>query len=1739
MGVVGGFEIDGNTVSNGGLDWDTVGTHIVDGVKDGTQYQNPGEFDNPSSWSAASGVAQPKGDITDAWVHTRTVGGTVYAYFAFQRDSNNGTVNYDVEFNQLKDTAGPPARPVRSVGDLMIDVQQHGGGDFSVAHAYTWTLKSSGAWGAGCTEVTGPAYVPAAGWCEIPVPGAAFEGATSADDLFGEGALNLSALFPAGTCSNEFGTINMRSRSSDSPSSALKDYVVADLSVPSTCGRLTINKRDPQGNPAPGATFQITPDPTPGSAAPNLSVTDGGAGDDDGAANGVIVIDPVEPGSYTVTETAPPTGMLLPPPADRTQQVSVGEAASVTVNFADPHRWLPPTLTKTAVASYAASYDWTIAKAVDQDTWQVPAGTTAKPSYTVTVTAGPEQTSDYQVVGSLSITNPNARPMVVTVTDLLSDSTACTVAGTDADAGLAGEQRTLPPGPTTLGYTCSYAAAPASLQGTNTATLTWSRAAYPQQQSDVNDPANAPQGSAVATKDYTFQRTSRTDESVTVTDSRQGALGTLAWDDVWALPGHQRVFDYQLELAGTPGTCTSYDNTATLTETDSGTPRTDSASVAVCVGLDLSITKTVAVAYERTYNWDVEKTGPASVFVGDDGKTTVDYQIAVEAKPTSDSKPILAGKITVSNPNDWDVTADVTDTFALNGDTYACAVTGGDDAVVPAKDTLVLDYTCTIDAGSWPDDYHGTNTAEVAWDESAYFSPHGSATYDNAVEDSETTETPAHKDIDLVDEITEAGGSPAGVTLTPATLNWVDVWNANAQHTVTIDASVQLDTGLAAGACTTYDNEVSITGTGQSSTATTEVCRPGITKSVKAEYGRTYKWKLAKTVDEDSVEIGPDGSATFHYGVTATPDGFTDGTASWSGTISVTNPSTTTALTTTVSDVSGVPGWTCAITGDPTVVVAIGDTAVVPYTCTGDVTTHPSGTNTATAAFGGKTVATQVPVSFTKVTDVDKTVTVTDPKAPSTTLGTADWGDGTQATTFEYDWTAPAGTLGVCETYDNTATITETAQTASAQVEVCREAPLTVTKTAEGTFDRTYHWTIAKAADQTTAEIRDGQSHDFHYTVDVAKDGFTDSGWEAHGVITVHNPNTYADGGIVADVTDDLSGVTGGVCTVTGGTDVELAPGATKELDYACTFQAKPASYTGTNTATASWTDPDDEPATATGSAALSLEVDDEVDKSVDVNDDKTEPGASHPLGTSTWDNGPFSYTYTVTKSGVAGTCTTYDNTAVIVQTDQSADESVELCVVRTPAAAAAVDGDFDRSYAWSITKEADQTQLQAGPDGKATARYVVSAVPGAATDSGWTAAGSVQVTNPNDFKDLSAGITVTLDVGGPATCVATGSPVTVPAGQTVDVPIACDLPDSGYVDGTATVSVAWAAGSPVVTQVPVAFVLDAETNRTVTVTDDKAGTVGAPATLGTANWNAQGQPTAFDYTLPLSATPGQCQTWTNTATIVETQQSANEQVRVCTPGQVGGVQLSMQASVKTACVTKRYGEALVTATNPISSTIAGTVRVRVGKKVRATAEVAPGLTRDLHLAGLRIGKVVRVVMDGGAVLAKAKVKGGCKVKAVAPTTGVRQAAWGGGRLLVPSAGVSAELRATATQRVPLNRTALGQAYFWQGDGEPGGPGSVLVALHSNRSGWAAGNKLPRLRKSATVQVELASGKVLTYRVTRAIARAPLNLSEKRMAELQSNLGPSQLVLTTCNRWALDGSGRYRYRSLAYAKLID
>ena len=138
-------------------------------------------------------------------------------------------------------------------------------------------------------------------------------------------------------------------------------------------------------------------------------------------------------------------------------------------------------------------------------------------------------------------------------------------------------------------------------------------------------------------------------------------------------------------------------------------------------------------------------------------------------------------------------------------------------------------------------------------------------------------------------------------------------------------------------------------------------------------------------------------------------------------------------------------------------------------------------------------------------------------------------------------------------------------------------ADLTVSKTAAAAFTRTYVWDITKNVDASRANIADGASATFNYTVGVTHTS-TDSAWAVSGKITVSNPNAFAVAGV--DITDAIDN--GGSCAVTGGTNVTVPANGSATVDYICTFASNPGA--GTNTATATWNK--DTYYTLTGSAS-------------------------------------------------------------------------------------------------------------------------------------------------------------------------------------------------------------------------------------------------------------------------------------------------------------------------------------------------------------------------------------------------------------------------------------------------------------------------------------------------------------------------------------------------------------------------
>ncbi len=103
------------------------------------------------------------------------------------------------------------------------------------------------------------------------------------------------------------------------------------------------------------------------------------------------------------------------------------------------------------------------------------------------------------------------------------------------------------------------------------------------------------------------------------------------------------------------------------------TDQSDPQKVTVCVGKDLTVSKTAVPTFTRTWTWTITKDfdGSYNLFAGD----TVTHGYKVTVAPTStDSAWKVVGTITVSNPNDWEaIVADVSDKVD-NGGTCVVAM---------------------------------------------------------------------------------------------------------------------------------------------------------------------------------------------------------------------------------------------------------------------------------------------------------------------------------------------------------------------------------------------------------------------------------------------------------------------------------------------------------------------------------------------------------------------------------------------------------------------------------------------------------------------------------------------------------------------------------------------------------------------------------------------------------------------------------------------------------------------------------------------------------------------------------------------------------------------------------------------------------------------------------------------------------------------------------------------------------
>jgi hypothetical protein len=264
----------------------------------------------------------------------------------------SGTTNMDFEFNQSSSPSANGVTPIRTAGDLLVQYDLSQGGTNPQLFLSRWVTSgpktqceaanSTPCWS---TKVNLTSAGTATGSINTSaIPDAESDGlGDHSARTFGEAQLSMTALFPDPTVCKSFGAAYLKSRSSDSFTSALKDFVPPVAVNISNCGSVKIIKNDDLGSPLAGATFELYKDNAP---------TGGSRGAEDTAtgqtcttpASGECTISNVLTGQYWVVETVTPAGYNTA--AD--QHVTVTADTTVTLTFVNPRKQGAIKIVKTA-----------------------------------------------------------------------------------------------------------------------------------------------------------------------------------------------------------------------------------------------------------------------------------------------------------------------------------------------------------------------------------------------------------------------------------------------------------------------------------------------------------------------------------------------------------------------------------------------------------------------------------------------------------------------------------------------------------------------------------------------------------------------------------------------------------------------------------------------------------------------------------------------------------------------------------------------------------------------------------------------------------------------------------------------------------------------------------------------------------------------------------------------------------------------------------------------------------------------------------------------------------------------------------------------------------------------------------------------------------------------------------------------------------------------------------------------
>jgi hypothetical protein len=256
----------------------------------------------------------------------------------------------------------------------------------------------------------------------------------------------------------------------------------------------------------------------------------------------------------------------------------------------------------------------------------------------------------------------------------------------------------------------------------------------------------------------------------------------------------------------------------------------------------------------------------------------------------------------------------------------------------------------------------------------------------------------------------------------------------------------------------------------------------------------------------------------------------------------------------------------------------------------------------------------------------------------------------------------------------------------------------------------------------------------------------------------------------------------------------------------------------------------------------------------------------------------------------VSGTCTKYDNTATFTtddtQTTGSASKTVTVCVGADLQVRKTASPSFKRTYNWSISKSASPTLIRTSGS-SATFNYSVTASETGFTDSDWQVAGTITVTNPNDFEEIAlTNLSDAIDNGG--SCSITGdttTPLAKSEARTLNYVCTYASKPAYGTTFTNTATASWdgtAANTPHSSASGTASdqfsTPTTRANQTITVTDSYKGTLGTVTATDTTPFATK----TFTYSRTVAVNPNGCTTFPNTATITQTGQTASQSVKAC-----------------------------------------------------------------------------------------------------------------------------------------------------------------------------------------------------------------------------------------------------------------